>query len=152
MNTDIRSLEARLQSLEVQNRRLKKWSLVAGGALATLTMFGAAAPLCDIVTGERLVIRDSSNRTRVGIDAYHTETPGVTMHDKSGRERAKLSIDDKGDVTLSFTDEKGAAQASYLFAANGAPKADAPKTGEDKPVKNDPSLPTEATTVFFGSF
>lgn len=151
MNAEIQSLEARLQTLEVQNRRLKKWSLVAGGALATLAMFGAAAPLCDVVTGERLVIRDNSNRTRVGIDAYHTETPGLTMHDKSGRERAKLSIDDKGDVTLSFTDEKGAAKASYLFAANGAPKADLPKTGDDKPAKSDPSMATE-TSTFFGPF
>ena len=140
MNPEIQTLTARLEQLEVQNRRLKRWGLVAGGALCTLAMFGAAAPLCDIVTGERLVIRDSSGRARVGIDAYHTETPGLTMHDKSGRERAKLSIDEKGDATLSFTDEKGAAKASYLFAANGAPKADQPKTGEDKPAKNDPSM------------
>ncbi len=140
MNAEIQTLTARLEKLEVQNRRLKRWGLVAGGALCTLAMFGAAAPLCDIVTGERLVIRDNSGRARVGIDAYHTELPGLTMHDSAGRERAKLAIDAKGDVSLSFTDEKGAAKASYLFAANGAPKSDQPKTGDDTPKKNDPSL------------
>lgn len=139
MNSDQRSLTDRIEKLEAQNRRLKRVGAIAGGALCALGLFGAAAPLCDIVTGERLVLRDQTGRQRVGMDAYHTETPGITLHDKSGRERAKISIDERGDVTLAFTDEKGAAKASYLFAANGAPKAEQPKT-EDRPVKNDPAM------------
>jgi hypothetical protein len=142
MNADFQTLNTRIEKLETQNRLLKRWGLVAGGALCAVTLFTAAAPLCDVVTGERLVIRDSTGRARVGIDAYHTETPGLTLHDKAGRERAKLAIDDKGDVKLSLTDEKGGAKASYLFAANTEPKAQ-PKTGEDKPVKNDPSMANE---------
>ncbi|MBL8857361.1 MAG: hypothetical protein JNL28_02495 [Planctomycetes bacterium] len=141
MNSDFNTLNARLTQLERENRRLKKWGAIASGALCTLALVGFAAPIvCDIVTGERLVIRDHTGRARVGIDAYRTELPGLTLHDKSGRERAKLAIDDKGDATLSFTDEKGVAKASYLFAANGAPKADQPTTGDDKPVKTDPSM------------
>ena len=141
MNSDFNTLNDRLAKLETENLRLKKWGVIASGALCTLALSGFAAPLvCDIVTGERLVIRDNSGRARVGIDAYHTETPGLTLHDKSGRERAKLSIDDKGDATLSFTNEKGIAKASYLFAANGSPKATEPATGDDKPVKTDPSM------------
>jgi hypothetical protein len=60
------------------------------------------------------------------------------MHDANGRARAKIALDDKGDVTLSFYDEKGGAKASYLFAANGTPK-DEPRTG-DKPAKIDPAM------------
>ncbi len=140
MNPDIHSLTERIAKLEQQNRRMKRVSVLAGGFLGALALVGFAAPVvCDIVTGERLVIRDNYGRTRIGIDAYHNEAPGLTLHDGSGRERAKLAVNDKGDVTLSFLDEKGNSKASYLFAANGAPKEE-PKTGDDKPVRNDPAM------------
>lgn len=143
MNPDFRSLSDRIETLEAQNRRLKKFGVV-GGLFGTLALVGFAAPvLCDIVTGERLVIRDSYGRTRFGMDAYHNEAPGITLHDSAGRQRAKLGVDEKGDVTLSFSDEKGNAKASYLFAANGAPKAEEPRTGQDKPAKTDPSIANE---------
>lgn len=140
MNSEFNVLNDRLARLEHENRRLKKWGGIAIAALGTLGLFSFAAPVvCDIVTGERLVIRDNSGRTRFDLDAYHNDAPGLTLHDTAGRVRAKLGLDDKGDVTLSFVDEKGGAKASYLFAANGAPKADEAKTG-DKPVKSDPSM------------
>lgn len=144
MSIELQGLTDRLERLEKENRRLKKWGGIAAAALGCLGLFGFAAPVvCDIVTGERLVIRDNSGRQRVGIDAYHNESPGLTLNDASGRERAKLCLNDKGDVTLSFVDERGSAKTSYLFAADGAPKADAPKTGDPKPAKNDPSMATD---------
>ena len=144
MNFDSKSLNERLERLERENKRLKVWGGIAAGGLLCLGLFGFAAPVvCDIVTGERLVIRDNSGRQRVGIDAYHNNAPGLTLNDANGRERAKLGLNDKGDVMLSFTDEKGGAKASYLFAAEGAPKEDAPKTGETKEKKNDPSMASE---------
>jgi hypothetical protein len=145
MSFEVQRLNDRLDRLEKENRRLKKWGGIAVAALGCLGLFGFAAPVvCDIVTGERLVIRDNSGRQRAGIDAYHTEAPGLTLHDASGRQRAKLGLDEKGDVSLSFFDEKGGAKASYLFAADGAPKAEPVKTG-DKPVKADPSVASEET-------
>jgi hypothetical protein len=144
MNFDLNGLNDRLERLEKENRRLKVWGGIAAGAVLCLGLFGFAAPIvCDIVTGERLVIRDNSGRQRVGIDAYHNDAPGLTLNDTNGRERAKMGLNDKGDVTLSFFDEKGTAKASYLFAADGAPKTDAPKTGDGKPAKSDPSMATE---------
>jgi len=141
MTTELRQLNERIERLERQNQRLKTWGKVAGGALLGLGLFGFAAPVvCDVVTGERLVIRDNGGRQRFGLDAYHNEAPGLTLHDSAGRQRAKLGLDDKGDVTLSFLDEKGNAKASYLFAANGAPKADEPKTGDKR---TDPSMAQE---------
>lgn len=138
MSNELRQLEARLALVELQNRRLKRWGTIAGGALLGLGLFGFAAPVvCDVVTGERLVIRDSSGRQRFGLDAYRVDEPGLTLHDAAGRQRAKLGLDEKGDVTLSFLDEKGNAKANYLFAANGAPKAEEPKTGEKRV---DPSM------------
>jgi hypothetical protein len=147
MSIEVQRLQDRLERLERDNQRLKVWGGIAAGGLLCVGLFGFAAPVvCDIVTGERLVIRDNSGRQRVGIDAYHNNTPGVTLNDANGRERAKLGLNDKGDVTLSFTDEKGGAKASYLFAAEGAPKDEAPKTGDCKEKKNDPSMATDEGT------
>ncbi len=151
MNFDLKGLNDRLERLEKENKRLKVWGGIAAGGFLCIGLFGFAAPVvCDIVTGERLVIRDNSGRQRVGIDAYHNSAPGMTLNDVNGRERAKLGLNDKGDVTLSFTDEKGTAKASYLFSAEGAPKDEAPKTGDkekekekDKEKKNDPSMATD---------
>lgn len=138
MSNELRQLTERLERLERQNKNLKRWSAIAGGALLGLGLFGFAAPVvCDVVTGERLVIRDASGRQRFGLDAYHVEQPGITLHDGAGRTRAKLGLDEKGDATLAFFDEKGNAKASYLFAANGAPKAEEAPTGEKRV---DPSM------------
>ncbi len=137
MSFEVQSVNDRLERLEKENRRLKKWGGIAAGAFVALGLFGFAGPVvCDIVTGERLVIRDGAGRQRAGFDAYHNEAPGLTLHDANGRQRAKLSLDAKGDVSLSFTDEKGGAKASYLFAADGAPKTEPVKTGD----KKDPSV------------
>jgi hypothetical protein len=144
MNIELNGLNDRLERLERENKRLKLWGGIAAGGLLCIGLFGFAAPVvCDIVTGERLVIRDTNGRQRVGIDAYRSSAPGLTLNDSNGRERAKLGLNDKGDVTLSFTDEKGGAKASYLFAAEGAPKEDGPKTGDCKEKKNDPSMASE---------
>lgn len=140
MNLELNQLNDRLARLENENRRLKQWGGLAAGGMLALGLFGFAAPaICDIVTGERLVLHDEMGRTRVTLDAYHTETPSLSLCDASGRARAKLGLNEKGDVTLSFQDEKGGAKASYLFAANGTPKDEAPRTG-DKPPKSDASV------------
>jgi len=136
MSLDV--LNARLERLEQENRRLKKWGGIAAASLGLLGLFGFAAPVvCDIVSGERLVVRDEMGRQRFGLDAYHTQAPAISLHDASGRARARLAIDEKGDLTMSFFDERGGAKASYLFAADGSPKAEEPKTGDKKP---DPSV------------
>lgn len=131
-------LNARLERLEKENRRLKKWGAIAASSLGVIALFGFAAPVvCDIVSGERLVVRDEMGRQRFGVDAYRTQAPTISLHDANGRARARIGVDEKGDLTMSFFDEKGGAKASYLFAADGAPKAEEPKTGEKK---SDPSV------------
>ena len=144
MNDELHGVTDRLERLERENRRLKRWGGIAAGAFVTLGLFGFALPaVCDVVTGERLVIRDGSGRQRAVIDAYGTKTPGLALHDASGKQRAKLALDEKGDVTLSFYDAQGGAKASYLFAAEGAPQTEDNRTGEKGAVKNDPAMASD---------
>jgi hypothetical protein len=140
MSLEMRDVGARLERLERENRRLKKWGALAACALGGLGLFGFAAPaICDGLYGERLVIRNNRGQERLTFDAYMTQTPTLGLHDATGRSRARLGLDDKGDVTLSLYDESGNAKASYKFAADVAPKTEE-KARDEKPAKTDPSM------------
>ena len=79
MTQELSDLGVRLAKLERENKTLKRWGLgLAGGALA-LSLASMAGPICDVVTGERLVIRDNSGRQRFMVDAYNTDTPTVSF-------------------------------------------------------------------------
>ena len=79
-------IEDRLARLEQENRRLKRFGLGALVGLGSLSLMSFAAPaLCEIVWAERFVLRDGSNRTRVTMNAYGTDTPGMTFHDARGK-------------------------------------------------------------------
>lgn len=123
MSQDTRDLAVRLDRLEQQNKRLKRWGtgLALGLGLVTLA---SAKLVCDTVTGERLVIHDPSGRTRVTVDAYSSETPGLTFHNRDGRASARMAVDEKsGEFVVSVFDAKGAVKNSWRLG-------EAPKTQE----------------------
>ncbi len=128
MSNESRDLAVRLERLELQNKRLKRWG--AGLALGLgLVGLASAKLVCDTVTGERLVIHDPSGRTRVTVDAYSSETPGLTFHNRDGRASARMAVDEKsGEFVVSVFDAKGAVKNSWRLG-------DAPKTQE--PAKDE---------------
>jgi len=129
MNTDPRELHVRLERLERQNKTLKRWG--AGLALGVGLLGLASAKLvCDTVTGERLVLRDQSGRTRVMLDAYGSDSPSLVFHNREGRPTAKMGVDEKsGELVLNVFDAKGGTKASWSLGK------DAPKTQESAPAK-----------------
>jgi len=122
MNPMDLELSTRLERLERENRRMKRFGLAAVLGAGLLGMVGAAAPaVCDVLTGERLVLRDESGRSRVTLDAYRTDNPAITLADKQGRARAKLALDGQGDLVVNLLDEKGATRGTHRFGADVAP-------------------------------
>lgn len=115
MHSQTQELSLRLERLERENRRMKRIGAVAATVLGVLALAGAAAPLCDIVTGERLVLRDESGRSRVTIDAYHVEQPSIAFHDKAGKAIARLGVDKNGDAFLATYDARGATRGNWTF-------------------------------------
>ncbi len=98
-----RDLVSRLERLERSNRRLK-WTALGGLALAGLASM--ASPLvCKTVTAERLIVHDSSGRTRMKMDAYMTQTPSLSFFDEKGRHAGDLSVDAKGAMHLTVVRE-----------------------------------------------
>lgn len=146
MNTELDALSRRVHELERQSRRWKLGTLAAGLALSAVVLAAAAPVVCDIVTGERLVLRDENGRTRVTLDAYRTEAPALAFQDRDGRVRARLGLDAAGDTTLSVYDAQGKLANTHRFGApatgegggagssGGTPRPDTKKPAPSDPV------------------
>lgn len=108
-------LVARVAALELQNRRLRRMgtALLAGGLFLGLSAF--VAPLvCDTITAERLVIRDSQGKQRLVLDAYATPDPTVTFKDRKGKDSARLALGAAGSLDISIFSEGQARTAQFL--------------------------------------
>jgi hypothetical protein len=135
MNVESHDLNVRLERLEKQNKTLKRWG--AGLALGLgLLGLASAKMVCDTVTGERLVLHDTSGRTRVTVDAYGSDSPSLVFHSRDGRATAKMGVDEKsGELVINVFDPKGGVKASWSLG-NEAPKTKdaAPEKKPDGPV------------------
>lgn len=107
MTFENQDLVRRLENLERENRRLKRFGLGILGAAGLLTLTGMVAPrLCKEVWAERFVLNDSGGKTRLSLDAYRAGDPVITAQDKSGKTFAKLTL--SGETpTLEFFDAQG---------------------------------------------
>jgi hypothetical protein len=135
MTTDLRDVSARLETLERENRRLKRFGLAALGALGVLSLasFAAAPLVCDVLYCERLVIRDARGGQRVKIDAYNTETPGFELYDRDGKSRAKLYLDNEGEAFLTVYDAKGKVKANHALGVMHETSPTTPTPVDKKP-------------------
>jgi hypothetical protein len=132
MNTHDLELSTRLDRLERENRRFKRFGLAAALAVGALGLAAAAPVMCDVVMGERLVLRDTSGRQRVLIDAYRVDNPSLSLADAQGRVRAKLALDAQGDLVVNLLDEKGATKGTHRFGADQpATRSDIPEGKRD---------------------
>ncbi len=141
MNHDMNALTARLERLERSHRRWRGAGLIAMLGVATLGLAAAAPAVCDIVYGERLVLRDEGGRTRVTIDAYRTDTPSLAFQDRDGRVRARLGLDKDGQAFVSVYDAKGALTNTQRFDGQPATHGgeEGPRKAPAKPA-GDPSI------------
>ena len=132
----MQDLSGRIQQLERANKRMK----VFGGLALGLCLVGFAAPkVCDVVTGERLVLHDESGRNRVTIDAYRTSSPAITFQSSAGRTVGTLAVNDDGIANLTLFDAKGKQRGTY-------------KWGEDvqTPTQPVPEKKSDTTTMASG--
>ncbi len=150
MNRELEALTTRLHELERETRRWKRGTLAAGLALAVVVLAAAAPVVCDVVSGEQLVLRDENGRTRVTLDAYRTEAPALAFQDRDGRVRARLGLDAAGDTTLAVYDAQGKLANTHRFGALATGEGGAGSSGgaprpETKKATTDPVTTTTAT-------
>ncbi len=114
----VQTLLNRVESLEQQNRRMKRTGLGLLGASVCFALMGAATPfLCKTVWAERLVLRNASGQEVMAMDAYTGDTPTITMRDDHGKSLVRLSWED--GVKMDFLDKKGKTETSVNVSAKG---------------------------------
>lgn len=139
--SELQVMEARLARLERENRRMKRVGTIACGVLGILGLVAAASPVCDVLYGERLVLRDEGGRARVTIDAYRTEQPSLAFQDREGRAVARLGVDKNGDAYLATYDAKGGVRGNWAFTPQSQSSTPEAKPAGEK--KNDPAIAGE---------
>ena len=102
---DLQSLTTRVDSLERQNRRLKR-SLVAAGVVA-LSVAGMAqvVPLPDEVRTRRLVLIDQAGELRAEMTTSNG-VPVLTLRDAAGAVLVRLS-GDGSRAMIQYRDHRG---------------------------------------------
>lgn len=117
MREQANDIQARVERLERENRRLKR----IGGGLAVgvtaLCLMSAATSFCKTVWAERLVLQDSSGKERLTMDAYTSGTPAITMQDASGKSVARLSWQD--GIQIEMLGAKGEPKACTRIDREG---------------------------------
>ncbi|MFT7668436.1 MAG: hypothetical protein ACI8X5_001129 [Planctomycetota bacterium] len=114
----LQSLLNRVEGLEKENRRVKKMGVGLLGASVFFALLSAATPmLCKTVWAERLVLRNSSGRDVMAMDAYSGDVPTITMKDEKGTSVVRLSWED--GVLMNFLDQRGEASTSVKVGADG---------------------------------
>jgi threonine dehydrogenase-like Zn-dependent dehydrogenase len=111
MTQELAKLSERLATLERQNRRLRTGGLALVGVLGAVGLMSARSALCDQVSAERFVVRDTHGRTRMVMDAYSNE-PVISLRNEAGKTVASMGIDEKGEAYLTFFDATGKARGS----------------------------------------
>jgi hypothetical protein len=109
MTQEIAKLSERLAKLERQNKRLRTAGLGLAGLLGVVGLM-SMRPLCDTVSAERFVVRDSRGTARMMMDAYATE-PTISLMNREGTKVASFGVDQQGEAYLTFFDAAGKARS-----------------------------------------
>jgi hypothetical protein len=101
---DLDALEQRLETLETQNRRIKRGGiavlLLAGAGL----LMGQAAPGKVTLEAQRIVIVDQDGKARASLGVNERGVAGLTLLDVAGEQRALLALARDGSPALRLSD------------------------------------------------
>jgi hypothetical protein len=119
METRTSEFDRRLATLESQNRGLRRLAAASLG-LTALGLLVAAAAVCDSVSAERFVLRDSRGRERVRLTAYETGgPPRLTFLDEEGKEVFGMGVCEQGRGFIEVVSSDRSAARSNFAVVDG---------------------------------
>ncbi len=133
----VHDLVSRLDRLERENRSLKRWSM-ALLALGSVGALGSAVAVCDSVSAERFIVRDSGGKERVRLTAYETGgVPKLSFLNDKGKVVFSMGVCDQNKGYIEVTGVNGLARSSFVVRDGNAVlepvastnKAAEPRTG-----------------------
>jgi hypothetical protein len=122
MNTTTPNFEAlavRVETLENQNRWLRRAGLAMLVLGAAITVMGQARPT-RTVAAESFEVRDAEGHTRATL-GMEVGSPMLVLYDQSGRRRVILFVDGRGQPVLEFKDAADNSTVSLIAYADHGP-------------------------------
>ena len=109
----VHDLLARMDHLERQNRSLKRWGMAAL-VFGVVGVLGSAAAVCDSVSAERFLVRDSRGKERVRLTAYETGgVPKLSFLNDKGQVVFSLGVCEKNTGYIEVTGANGLARSAF---------------------------------------
>jgi len=104
---DFKTVMARLEKLERQNRGFKLAGVVGLLLLAAALVLGAAGPRPRVLETQELIIKDKNNKVRTWMRVVDERGPNVALLDENGKTRFMLDMNGTGQVAVKFIDPEG---------------------------------------------
>jgi len=119
--TGLTQVEARLEKLEQQNRRLKFVGIVVVLFAVAGLLMGQALPRSRTIEAEEIVLRDSAGTPRAVWSLKPDGAPTLAFFDPTGKARAWLGVKAGGSPYLLFADQGGKPRAGLTVKDDGSP-------------------------------
>jgi len=124
---ELQAILARIEALEKENRRLKRWGLVALVLATALGAIFATQLAPEKITAREFEVVDSSGKTRAQMGLMSGE-PGIILYDGQGEQRVELGMlfRESGRTLresnpgISFTDPRGNALLGMGLTSSGS--------------------------------
>jgi hypothetical protein len=129
MNSEVQVLAERIQKLESAQRRWKRAGIAALALAGVATLASMTAVVCNQVTAERFVLKDSNGNERARITAYETHgLPQFTLHDQKGRKALTFGVAEDGRGYIEVADASGKpVRSHFAVGAEGNATIELPK-------------------------
>ena len=118
MDERLCKIQSRLEKLERENRRVKRFGALAALIGGSLLLMGQAKT-SRTVEAESFVLRDPQGRLRATLDMWHG-SPMLRLYDKSSVARAWLWLAGNGEPGLTFYDAAGNPMVTLAATKDGA--------------------------------
>jgi hypothetical protein len=157
----VRELEAvlgrRVDALERENQRLKRYGTIATGVVGAMLLLNATmliamraqeGQVADVVESRRFVLRDGDGHVRGVLGVNNDGASRLVLQDRDGRERLRLALLADGSPGMSFADREGRSRAVLgLLADETSTLVFADRSGKTRAVLG--LSPDEASTLVF---
>ncbi len=120
-DTVCQALTRRLDTLEMQNRRLRAVASVVALSLSALLIMGLTSYGRKTVTAERFVLKDGQGRVRMTLSETDRGNIAMGFTDAAGRPRTVLLVDSAGSASVGLSDSAGKVRLGLNVGVDGAP-------------------------------
>lgn len=120
MNEQMNELSTRIEKLESENRRLKRFGIAAAVVVGAVGLMSATSAMCNTVSAERFVLRDSNGRDRAVMTAYETGgVPNFSLLDAKGKKSLTFGVNEEGQSYIELAGKEGPVRSNFAVNAEG---------------------------------